>query len=160
MTLHLFLLILILVSAIFACTAKNLLLAAIALAASSVALTLILFEMAAPWAAIFELSVCAGLITVLFISTVSLVRKEEQFLREGRMRFFALPVFLAVFGVLFWLLSGPLQKALVPGMPAAVTLSVGDMLWNVRWFDIVGQLCIFVAGVLVVNAFFRSKNNG
>lgn len=158
MTMHTFLLILLLLSSIAAVLVSDLLLSALSLGAASVALTLILFAMNAPWAAVFELSVCAGLITVLFISAVSIIRKEEQFLREDRSRFWAVLPLLGLFGLAFWLFSEPLTKALLPGN-AGAAISVGDMLWQVRWFDVFGQLCIFVAGVLAVAAFFRSKNN-
>jgi len=160
MTLHLALLSALLLFCLVAAIAQNLLYSGLALALSSVMLSLLLFEMSAPWAAVFELSVCAGLITVLFISAVSFIERGEVFLKEDRLRFYALPVFLAIFGLAFWLLSEPLTKALVPAMPGTVQLSVGDLLWNFRWFDVVGQICIFLAGVLMIRTFFsRSKKD-
>jgi len=160
MSMHLFLLCLLLLSGIAAVMASNMLLSAMFLALSSVALTLIMFAMHSPWAAAFELSVCAGLITVLFVSTVSLVRKSEAFLTEDRVRFYALPFFLALFGLAFWLFGEPLSQALVPGLPTGSEISVGDTLWRVRWFDVIGQLAIFLAAVLTVNAFFKKRGNG
>lgn len=159
MSLHNFLLILLLAFGMLAAMARNMLLAGMSLAAASVALSLALFEMGAPWAGIFELSVCAGLITVLFISTVSIVRPGEAFAKEDRLRFYALPVFLTLFGVAFWLFSEPLTAALVPASSVRGTASFGEILWNLRFGDIVGQLCMFIAGVLAVKAFFRGKKD-
>jgi len=134
---------------------RNMLLAALSLGAASVALTLILFALSAPWAAAFELSVCAGLITVLFVSAVSMIRKEELFLKEGRARFALLPFFLLLFGIGFWFFGDRLAVAL-RGMPGLVgeQAGVGVLLWSVRSHDLVGQLCIILAGVLVIKAFF------
>jgi NADH-quinone oxidoreductase subunit J len=133
---------------------RNMLLAAISLGVASVALTLILFALSAPWAAAFELSVCAGLITVLFVSAVSMIRKEELFLKEGRARFAFLPFFLLLFGIGSWFFGDRLAVAL-RGMPSlGEQAGVGILLWSVRTHDLLGQLCIILAGVLVIKAFF------
>ena len=62
----------ILAGAIAAVLAKNLLWAAIALGTGSVALAILFFLFGAPYAGGFELSVGAGLISVLFIIAISL----------------------------------------------------------------------------------------
>lgn len=51
---------------------KNMLRAAVAVGASSVALAALFFLLGAPYAGAFELSVGAGLISVLFIVAISL----------------------------------------------------------------------------------------
>lgn len=71
----------ILVSAIIAITIKNLVRATIALGTGSAALAMLFFMLARPYAGGFELSVGAGLISVLLIIGISLIRsidKEEQ----------------------------------------------------------------------------------
>jgi len=60
-----------------AITAKSLILSALSLGAGSVALAGILFLLDAPYAGGFELSVGAGLISVLFIVAISLTRSVE-----------------------------------------------------------------------------------
>ena len=70
----------ILVSAIMAVLSKNLLRAAVALGVSSAALATLFFLLNAPYAGGFELSVGAGLISVLFIIAISLTE------RMGRQR--------------------------------------------------------------------------
>ena len=70
----------ILVSAITAVLSRNLLRAAVALGVSSAALATLFFLLNAPYAGGFELSVGAGLISVLFIIAISLTE------RMGRQR--------------------------------------------------------------------------
>lgn len=62
----------ILVSAITAVLSRNLLRAAVALGVGSAALATLFFLLNAPYAGGFELSVGAGLISVLFIIAISL----------------------------------------------------------------------------------------
>jgi len=59
-------------STIIALAAKNLVRAAVALGVGSVALAMMYFMLDAPYAGGFELSVGAGLISVLFIVAISL----------------------------------------------------------------------------------------
>lgn len=158
MSLHTFLLVLLLGFGMLAAMARRMLVAGLSLAAASVALTAALVEMGAPWAGLFELSVCSGLITVLFISTISIVRPGEDFTGEDRLRFYALPVFLGLFGLAFWLFSEPLTAALVPAS-ARGTAPFGEVVWKLRFADITGQLCMFAAGVLAVKAFFKGKKD-
>jgi len=58
---------------------KDLIKASIALGAASGVLAAIFFLLDSPYAAVFELSVCAGLVTVLLLSAVNMtVEKEEE----------------------------------------------------------------------------------
>ena len=59
---------------ILAIEKKDLLQSAILLGVASASLSVIFFIAAAPIAAVIELVVCAGLITVLFISTITLTQ--------------------------------------------------------------------------------------
>ncbi len=71
----------ILISAVAAVLFKNLLQAAVALGVGSAALAVIFFMLNAPYAGGFELSVGAGLVSVLFIVAISLtesMRGQEQ----------------------------------------------------------------------------------
>ena len=62
--------------AIMAVSFKDLLSAAISLAALSAALAIIFYRLNSPYAAVIELSVCAGLITALFVAAISLTRRR------------------------------------------------------------------------------------
>jgi NADH-quinone oxidoreductase subunit J len=67
----------VIVGGIAAVLMKNLLRAAVALGASSVALAALFFLLRAPYAGAFELSVGAGLISVLFIVAISLTESMQ-----------------------------------------------------------------------------------
>ncbi len=64
-------------SAAVAVFSKSLIRAALALGLSSAALAMIFFALDAPYAGGFELSVGAGLISVLFLMTISLTKNLE-----------------------------------------------------------------------------------
>ena len=64
------------VSAVFAVRFKEMLFSVIALAILSVVIAIMFFQMDSAYAGAFELSVCAGLITALFVSAISLTRKK------------------------------------------------------------------------------------
>ncbi len=73
---------LVLVAAVAAVLLKNLLRAAVALGVGSAALATLLFLLDAPYAGGFELSVGAGLISVLFIIAISLTESMRSQDRE------------------------------------------------------------------------------
>jgi NADH-quinone oxidoreductase subunit J len=132
--------------------------AAIGLAATSVVLTLIIFHMGAPLAAVFELSVCAGLITVVFVSTISMTRpqNEAEERREKKIRSLRFhPGFLvsALVGLVLWA-SGYVLEVAAPAGPLA---SVRDVLWNVRRLDLLGQIIIMFVGVFGVVILFKEQ---
>ncbi|TCL60892.1 NADH-quinone oxidoreductase subunit J [Hydrogenispora ethanolica] len=163
---HLLILIgLFLIPALLAVFTFDLLRAAIALLVCSVGLTLLLFDLNAPWAAVFELSVCAGLITVLFINTISLSRvltPEERSERkeEHYQRFAWMLVVVLVAGTMLWFNLGRWNVAF-PLAHVKETRTVGEILWNVRGLDLIGQVAIMLVGVYgVVVLFRRGKNNG
>jgi len=75
---HTLLLVLLLASAVAAVAFRDLLWAAISLASASVTLTILFYQLSAPFASVFELSVAAGLVTVLFIAAISLVTGAKE----------------------------------------------------------------------------------
>lgn len=66
------------ICALLAVHLRDLVRAAISLAILSVVLAGIFFKLGAPYAGAFELSVCAGLVTVLFIAAVSSVEAKQD----------------------------------------------------------------------------------
>ena len=151
------------VSAAICVVLRNLLKAAIALAVTSAILSMVMFVFSAPIAAVFELSVCAGLITVIFISAISMTRvrsKEElaQKQKERRKRFALLPVILIVLGVLTFFLLWPHVDSFLPNAAASAGASVQDVLWNKRQIDLLGQIIIILAGVFGVLVFFKESD--
>ena len=74
-TIHWVLLGALVVSATWTVMTARLLRSAVGLAITSAILTILMFQLASPLAAVFELSVCAGLISAIFISTISLTQR-------------------------------------------------------------------------------------
>jgi NADH-quinone oxidoreductase subunit J len=75
--------IVVVIGAVTAVHATSLIRAAIALGVGSAALAMLLFMLRAPYAGGFELSVGAGLISVLFIVAISLTESMERPSRES-----------------------------------------------------------------------------
>lgn len=136
---------------------KDLLRSAISLAAASLLLGIIFFRMDAPYAGVFEISVVAGLITVLFILAIALTKAGEE-VRESRV---ANLVFPLVF-VAFIVIDALVMKGLIGKVPAlaagAEAGSFGEVLWRGRTFDLVGQIAVILAGVFAVLALFRKRD--
>ncbi len=73
-----FLVLIVLAGALAAVLSRNLVRAAVALGIGSAALAVLFFLLRAPYAGGFELSVGAGLISVLFIVAISLTESVER----------------------------------------------------------------------------------
>jgi NADH-quinone oxidoreductase subunit J len=63
---------------VIAIESKNLIKSAISLGIASALLAIVFYVLEAPIAAIFELSVCAGLVTILLLSAIGMLGKEEE----------------------------------------------------------------------------------
>ena len=149
------------VSALLVVMLRDLLKAAVALSAMSAVLTIVLFLLNAPLAAVFELSVCAGLITVVFISTISMTKlrtKEEvaKHQEERRKRFSLLPVIVIALVAAGLALMIPHLRELIPSAtPKIPTTAEATVFWNERQADLLGQIVIVLAGVFGVLIFFK-----
>jgi NADH-quinone oxidoreductase subunit J len=143
--------------AVLAIFLKDLLRAAISLAVASLFLGIIFFRMGASYAGVFEISVVAGLITVLFILTIALTNKGEE-VRESRLANVIFPLFFVIFVVIDALvMKGLLQK--IPALPSGPEAGTfGDVLWKGRTLDLVGQIAVILAGVFSVLALFRKRD--
>jgi len=146
-----------------ACTImiKNLIKAAISLAVASAILTVAMFLMGATLAAVIELSVCAGLITAVFVSTISMTKpatdaEQAMLSRKWLKRVIFLPFILAGVGIGVWLLwpSLPLDLS---GSATGADISARAVLWDSRQIDILGQILVVLAGVFGVVVLFRRK---
>ena len=156
------LLILTILSALWTVMARSLLKATIGLAMTSALIATIIFRLNSPLAAVFELSVCAGLITAIFVSTISLTKplthKEILQVSKDRMkRYWYLPVILAIIGGLLILIKVRQDFAMVQ-VPES-TINVRTMLWDFRRLDLLGQVIILIAGALGVVILFEEKKN-
>jgi NADH-quinone oxidoreductase subunit J len=155
-----FLLLIMVGFALWAIFTNLLLRAAIALALTSATLTIIMFRLDAPYAGAFELSVCAGLIPVIFISVISLLQRiplpEQIERRQKRLkRFWYLPLVLLAIGWLFYAIKP------VPGnfIRPEIINDVRVVLWDQRRLDLFGQILALLAGAYGVTILFKENKN-
>ena len=157
-TLDIILLIALTAAAVWTVLRGSLLRAVIALALTSIALTAIIFRLGSPIAAVFELSVCAGLITVVFMSTISLTKplthmETLEYTKSRIKRFWLLPVIIIVVGAALLLVTIPLNFN-IPTLTGTAA-NFRNVLWEERRFDLVGQILIILAGVFGVVVLFK-----
>lgn len=150
------------VSAVICALVRSLVKAAIALALTSALLSVTMFLMGAPLAAVFELSVCAGLITVVFISSISMTRihtneelREKR--KERRKRFWPLIAVVVGLFVIMLAMLWPHITELIPIASVTSTDTVQQVIWDKRTTDIVGQVAIILTGVFAVLVFFKEE---
>ena len=129
----------------------------IGLALTSMILTIIMFKLNSPLAAVFELSVCAGLISAIFISCISLTQRmtNEEFATKQKVRFskfWLLPVILVLAGVALYQVHIPVDFYL---KTAPTENDVRNIIWNLRHLDLIGQIAILLAGAFGVVALFK-----
>lgn len=142
-------------SATWAVLSPRLLRAVIGLSLASVCVSILLFRLDSPLAAVFELSVCAGLISAVFISTVSLsqLETEENVVAasaERIRRYWYLPPLLLLVGVAIVGLE-------FPALPdvSAIGQDVRQVLWTERPLDLLGQATVLLAGAFGVVVLFK-----
>ena len=146
--------------ALWAVMATDILKSALALALTSVFLSIVIFLLGSPLAAVFELSVCAGLITVVFISAISMIkpeghtRGEDVDLRRHRRlkKYLPLPVLLVVACILLWI-----NRVELPALPVAGAspLTLFEVMWDERRVDLAGQAIMILVGVFGVVVLFK-----
>ncbi|MCC7207523.1 MAG: hypothetical protein IT323_09460 [Anaerolineae bacterium] len=136
------------VCALMAMQTARLLLSALWLACCSALVATLLFQLNAPEVAVIELSVGAGLVTVLFVFAVGIAGEGKlggrRSLPIGLAAGFAL---IAVMLIGWLLLPAPVPVAVAPD---ALTLGFTAALWEQRALDVVVQLALIFSGVLGV----------
>lgn len=162
MTINLVLLIALTIAALWSIMRGSLIKGAIALAVTSIILTILMFRFASPLAAVFELSVCAGLITVIFMSTISLTKpmtatEATERAKDRFKRFWYLLVIIPLTAAGLALVTIPMNFTLP--QPSADN-DVRVVLWNARQLDLLGQIMILIAGVFGVVVLFKDKFKG
>jgi len=148
-----------LLAAFWAVMTVRLIRSIVGLALTSVMLSVIMYRLNCPLAAVFELSVCAGLIPVVFIITVSFtatVSKEQLPARrkERFMKFWYLPFIVIVAGLL---LSQYLNIPKIELPLPVYVQNVRNVLWNMRSLDLLGQIIILLAGAFGVAVLFKES---
>ncbi len=138
---------------------RSLLRSAIGLALTSVILAIFMFRLNSALAAVFELSVCAGLISVLFVSTISLThplsaQEKLQHMRVRLARFWFLPLLVIVLVIGLILMK---SRPVIHLPPAENLKDARVVLWNLRQVDLLGQAIVLLAGVFGVVVLFKER---
>jgi NADH-quinone oxidoreductase subunit J len=159
MILQIFLLSSLTIFSVLAILLRDLLKAAISLALASIFLAMVFFRLNAFYAGVFEISVVAGLITVLFITTIALTKNPSD-VRENKLPLIIFPLFFAVFIVIDLIIMKNLLNSVQPNLPGSTgpAGTFGQVYWNERTFDLVAQIGVIFAGVFSVLALFRTKD--
>jgi uncharacterized MnhB-related membrane protein len=123
--------------------AQRLMVATLWLALTSALVSILLFLLGAPEVAVIELSVGAGLVTVLFVFAFSIVGEHTFDPKTLVPRPLAWGLILAVSFLLGWFI---LPVAGTPAAPDQQTFS--QVLWNQRGLDVLAQVVLIFAGVL------------
>jgi len=159
MALDIFLLVLLLLLTLWTVLTIRLIRSVVGLAVTSALLSVIMFRLRSPLAAVFELSVCSGLISVIFVTTISFthrvskerlrIRKQERFAK-----FWYLPFILVAVGAALLYFGAP------PAMELPVVAGGMDargILWNHRHLDLLGQVIVLLAGAFGVAILFKEN---
>jgi uncharacterized MnhB-related membrane protein len=142
----------IILCAILAITAKRLLSSAIWLAGVSALSAILFYMLDAREVAVIELSIGAGLVTVLFVFAISIAGDEAMSAKP------LIPWVLgvALVGCLVVLLGWMVVPGFLTAQPSA-ELSSTDILWDVRGLDLIVQVSLIFAGVLSVLGLLSDK---
>jgi uncharacterized MnhB-related membrane protein len=137
----------ILVFAILAITSKRLLVSAIWLAVTSALSALMFYMLGAVQVAVIELSVGAGLVTVLFVFAINISGEEALNLKPIMPKPLAwgLVAIAATLAIYLIISGGGLSFAL-----GNTTEETPSILWGGRYMDIILQIALIFSGVLGV----------
>ncbi len=133
-----------LVCALLALRVNRPLTAALWLAVSSALLAALFYTLGAPEIGVIELSVGAGLVTVLFVFAISVAGNEPQVLPPGLPQPLAWGLALVAVALLVWKVLPAIGR--LPATPE--TASFTTMLWQQRGLDVLVQSVLIFAGVL------------
>jgi NADH-quinone oxidoreductase subunit J len=159
MTLNLIILSILLLTSLWTAMSRSLLRGGIGLALTSAVLSIIMFRLNSPLAAVFELSVCAGLISVIFITTISLTQpltmsEVNQRMRQRLIRFWPLPLLVILAGAILVMVKFNIA---IPLPAAEIEPDVRLVLWNFRQIDLIGQILVLLAGAFGVVILFKER---
>ncbi|MCX5711329.1 MAG: NADH-quinone oxidoreductase subunit J [Candidatus Omnitrophica bacterium] len=149
--------VLLLVAGIWTVLTTRLVRSVVGLALVSAVVSILIFRLNSPLAAAFELSVCAGLISVIFVTTISFTQRLtaerlEERRKERLGKYWYLPVILIIFGILLVVFKPKLDFPL-PQVPSEQ--DTRNIIWHMRHVDLLGQILIILAGVFGVVILFK-----
>ena len=161
MTLDIILAVTVVLAALATVMTARLLHAVIAMAVTSALISVILFRLHSPIAAVFELSVGSGLVPAIFLSAISMTQRmtpEALSLRkrEKLRTYWALPVSVILVGVALIYVRLPVPAAAVAAPPS---VSVRIVLWNLRHMDLLGQIAVLLGGAFGVAVLVKELDS-
>ncbi len=145
MVLNLLLALCAIVCAIQAIRTTRLLPSALWLAGTSALVSLIMYLMGAYQVAVIELSVGAGLVTVLFVFAINIASEDQSPQTPLLPTWLGVALALVVFGLLAWL-TLPLIGLNLPVSTETFTV----VFWQARGMDVLVQIALIFAAVLGV----------
>ncbi len=143
----------ILACAILSVTSRRMLISAIWLALTSALVAVMIYLLGAPHIAVIELSVGAGLVTVLFVFAINIAGEDTTRLKS------LIPMPVAIGAVL---LAAALGLVLILRASGSVALTEplpdsSAILWESRYVDLLLQVVLMFAGVLGVIGLLADK---
>jgi uncharacterized MnhB-related membrane protein len=143
------------ICAIQAIRVKKLLSSALWLAGCSAMVALMLYLLGAPEIAVIELSVGAGLVTVLFVFAINIIGDEKPVTEPGIPSLVAWALVILSIGILAYL-NLPLLSAVIPDLAEIPMAST--TIWTDRMLDVILQIVLIFVGVMgVINLISDSK---
>lgn len=145
-----------LLASVWTVSTARLLRSVIGLGLTSAVLAAALFRLEAPLAGVFELSVCAALVSVIFVMTVAVTQrltKDDLSARQRQMlkRSWPIPLLVAVVAVVIFRHGTPAN----PFFATGISTDVRSMLWNERQLDLVGEMLVLLAGAFATVMLFK-----
>ena len=159
MALNFILLLILLVTALWTVLTTRLIRAVVGLALTSATLAVIIFRLGSPLAAVFELSVCAGLIPVIFITTISFTERMDKerfaaFKMARFARFWLLPVLVLAGAIVLFFVKFRFDFILPC---AGINIDARNIIWYLRHMDLLGQALILLSGAFAVAVLFKEN---
>lgn len=143
---------------ILACTlltifSRRLLISAIWLALTSALVAVMIFMLGAAHIAVIELSVGAGLVTILFVFAINIAGEDTTRLKS------LIPLPVAIGAIVLALGLGVVLLLRLPGALPAVMITPGKsaIYWESRYVDLLLQVVFIFAGVLGVIGLLAEK---
>ena len=146
----------ILASAILAIASKRLLISAIWLALTSALVALMIYLLGAPQVAVIELSVGAGLVTVLFVFAINIAGEEVIDVKSILPKPLVWASILLAAALAIYLI---LRAVGFVQSPVAIEQEAASILWEDRYLDILLQVVLIFSGVLgVIGVLAHAKS--
>jgi NADH:ubiquinone oxidoreductase subunit 6 (subunit J) len=146
---------LILVFAVLAILLHDILLSVMSLAVVSTFLSMLFFQLDAPVAGVFELSVGAGLITVLVVLTISFIQQRKEILHKRTVLWSIFALILAAVAVFIFFLFTPAAFSSIT--TPSKWQDVGAILWRSRASDLLPQVLVILSAAFGILVLLRSK---